>query len=219
MVVSPEALDLAPGFADPVRQSQQAFRAALDALSYPGRVVTVPGCVAAPPLGPAQATLALTLVDFETPVWLDEAAAGAAAWLRFHCGCPIVETPAAARFAFVAAPDAMPPLAAFDAGSDEYPDRAAALVLAVRGLSGTGDLRLVGPGVPDEAALGAEGLPPDFQAQWRQNRELFPRGVDLFLTDGDRLAGLPRTTRVRASEPSVDRASCFETAAGAASSA
>jgi len=197
MGVSPEATDLAPGFAEPVRQSQQAFRAALDALSYPGRVVTVPGCVAAPPLGPAQAALALTLVDFETPVWLDEAAAGAAAWLRFHCGCPIVEASAAARFAFVAAPDAMPPLTAFDAGSDEYPDRSATLVLAVRGLSATGDLRLTGPGIPDEASLGAEGLPSDFDGQWRQNRDLFPRGIDLFLTEGDRLAGLPRTVRMR----------------------
>lgn len=191
------ATDLAPGFAEPVRQSQQAFRAALNALSYPGRVVTVPGCVAAPPLGPAQAALALTLVDFETPVWLDHAAAGAAAWLRFHCGCPIVETPSAARFAFVVAPEAMPPLAAFDAGSDEFPDRSATLVLAVRSLSGTGDLRLTGPGIPGEAGLGVEGLPPDFPAQWQQNRELFPRGVDLFLTEGDRLAGLPRTVRMR----------------------
>lgn len=188
---------LTPGFADPVRDSQQAFRAALDALSYPGRIVQVPERAEAPPLNAAQAALALALVDFETPVWLDVAASGAAGWLRFHCGCPIADDPAEARFAFIGAPEAAPALSAFDAGSDEYPDRSATLVLAVRTLSATGPIRVAGPGIREEAAVGVEGLPPGFWREWADNRTLFPRGVDVFLTAGSHILGLPRTIRAR----------------------
>ena len=63
-----------PAFRDPVRQSQSVFRLVMEAMASPGRIVALPPGLAppAPLIGPAAALL-LTLCDYETPVWLDDA--------------------------------------------------------------------------------------------------------------------------------------------------
>jgi alpha-D-ribose 1-methylphosphonate 5-triphosphate synthase subunit PhnH len=186
-----------PAFADPVLDSQRVFRAVLDAMAHPGRVVSVAGPAAPPPLGAATAAVCLTLLDFETAVWLDAAAATAdvVAYLRFHCGAPLVDTPAAARFAVVADAERMPSLEAFEPGTDERPDLAATVLVQVAGLAGGRGLRLRGPGIEGEARLEVSGR-PGLGSALRANAARFPRGVDLVLCAGDRLAALPRTTRV-----------------------
>ncbi len=186
-----------PGFADTVHDSQRAFRALLEAISRPGTIVRVDAAVAPPPpLSRAAAAALLTLVDFETPLWLDAAAQTPAilAWTRFHCGAPIVAEPERARFALVTAPLTMPALDAFALGDDAYPDRSATLIVEVADLRAGGGFRLTGPGIEQDARLAVDGLPPGFAAAWRANRAIFPCGVDLFLTAGDRVAALPRTT-------------------------
>ncbi|HZF78124.1 MAG TPA: phosphonate C-P lyase system protein PhnH [Acetobacteraceae bacterium] len=40
------------------------------------------------------------------------------------------------------------------------------------------------------------GLPPGFVAAWGANRARFPRGIDVILCAGDRVAALPRTVRI-----------------------
>lgn len=187
------------GFADPVFESQRVFRGVLDAMAEPGRVITLEAPPSAPSLlHPATVAIALALLDFETPAWLD-AAAGTAevvAHLRFHCGCPIVDDPARARFAIVADPGAMPEIAAFDAGSDEYPDRSATLIVQAGTLRAGRGLRLSGPGIATDARLEASRLPTRFWEALRGNHARFPRGVDVLLTAGPSLAALPRTTRI-----------------------
>ena len=94
----------AAAFASPVFGAQETFRAALHAMSYPARVMEAGFELDPPPsLDQASAAPALSLFDFETPVWLEPAASTdeVRAFLRFHCGCPIVEDPAAAQFAIV----------------------------------------------------------------------------------------------------------------------
>ena len=61
----------APGFADPTRDAQRAFRAVLDALAHPARSFPLAG-PADPPaaLGPGLAAVALTLLDEDCAVWL-----------------------------------------------------------------------------------------------------------------------------------------------------
>jgi alpha-D-ribose 1-methylphosphonate 5-triphosphate synthase subunit PhnH len=90
---------LSPGFADAVGDAQSCFRLVLDAMAHPGRVHAVRPMPAPAPLGDAAASVVLTLVDHETPVWLDPDAAAARAWIAFHTGAPIVEEPAQAMFA------------------------------------------------------------------------------------------------------------------------
>jgi alpha-D-ribose 1-methylphosphonate 5-triphosphate synthase subunit PhnH len=189
------------GFTDPVLDSQRVFRALLDAMAHPGRVVAVPGPEDPPlPLGSAAAATALALLDFETPVWLDAAAATPeiAGYLRFHCGAPLVEEPRAAQFALIVHPTAMPPLEAFDAGSDERPERSATLVLQVDGLAAGRGRRLTGPGIHGTTWLDVPGAAPRFWDAVRANAACFPRGVDLLLCAGALVAALPRSTRVEA---------------------
>jgi alpha-D-ribose 1-methylphosphonate 5-triphosphate synthase subunit PhnH len=185
------------GFADPVLDAQRVFRAVLDAMAHPGRVVGLPGPDAPPPLGPATAAVCLTLLDLDTPVWLDAAAAtvDVVAYLRFHCGAPVVGTAAAARFAVIADAASMPALGTFEPGSDERPDLSATLVIQVAGLAGGRGARLTGPGTEGDTRLEVGGV-PGLWAGLRANAGRFPRGVDVILCAGTRLAALPRTTAV-----------------------
>jgi alpha-D-ribose 1-methylphosphonate 5-triphosphate synthase subunit PhnH len=187
------------GFADPVLDAQRAFRAVLDAMAHPGRVVTLAPVEAPSPLGVAAAAVCLTLLDLDTPVWLDAAAAttDVVAWLRFHCGAPVVGAPAGARFAVIADAGAMPALEAFEPGTDERPELSATVVVQVPALAAGRGVRLTGPGIETTTRLevsGAPGLWPGLRA----NAARFPRGVDVIVCAGARLAALPRTTRVEA---------------------
>jgi alpha-D-ribose 1-methylphosphonate 5-triphosphate synthase subunit PhnH len=191
---------LAPAFADPVFASQAAFRAIMDAMACPGSVVAVDGLAQAPrPLGRAAAAVALTLLDYETPVWLDPALAQSpeiADWIRFHTGVPLADDPKRATLGLIADPQNMPPFEAFSQGSMEYPDRAATLVLQVDRLSDDGGLKLTGPGIKASRALRATPLPADFAVRMRANRALFPRGIDIILAADALLAALPRSVHV-----------------------
>jgi alpha-D-ribose 1-methylphosphonate 5-triphosphate synthase subunit PhnH len=192
-------MKLTAGLADHVRDSQRVFRAVLDAMSHPGRVVHVAvPAETPPPLDGATAAFCLALVDLETPLWLDVAARTpeVAGYLRFHCGCPVVENAARARFALVADPRRAPALEIFDPGREDFPEESATLVVQVDALvPGTGR-RLVGPGIDGEARLAASGVPAAFWDDLRRNHALFPRGLDVVLTSGRSMAALPRTTRV-----------------------
>jgi alpha-D-ribose 1-methylphosphonate 5-triphosphate synthase subunit PhnH len=195
-------LDLArlgPGFGDPVRGAQGCFRAVLDAMAHPGRIVALPAALdGAPPapLGMAAAAIVLTLCDIDTPLWLDAAAAPAAGYFAFHCGAPVADDPAGARFAIIADAESLPPLDRFALGSDEYPERAATLVIEVAGLADGSGMTLRGPGIRGEARLAAAGLPARFRAERAALAALFPRGLDIVLACGDRVAALPRSTQI-----------------------
>ncbi|WP_209880496.1 phosphonate C-P lyase system protein PhnH [Azospirillum soli] len=194
---------LLPGLGDPVIDSQRVFRAVLDAMARPGTLHELPqavaGSVGAPaPFEAATAAVVLALADQETPVWLDPSADCAAVrqHLRFHCGCPLTGNAAAAVFAVVADPGAMPPLSAFDQGSDEFPDRSTTVIVQVPALTGGAPLELAGPGIRDRVRFAPGGLPAGFRRWVADNHAGFPRGVDLILTSGARLAALPRSTRL-----------------------
>ena len=90
----------------------------------------------------------------------------------------------------------MPSLDAFALGSDEYPDRSATLIVEVERLRAGQGLTLSGPGIAGTALLEVSRLPERFWTERDLLGELFPRGLDLILTCGSRLAALPRTTRV-----------------------
>lgn len=197
----------APGFADPSRDAQRAFRAVLDALARPTRSYPVAG-PAEPPaaLGRALAAVALTLLDEDCDIWLGGALgrdAEVAAWLAFHTGARRVAEPLVADFV-VTAPDALPPLASLKLGTDEAPHLSATVVLDVRDSAdstranptGAGPARFSaqGPGIDGTATLAAPWAAGSFAAAWHHNTALFPRGVDLLLVDSDSIVGLPRTT-------------------------
>jgi alpha-D-ribose 1-methylphosphonate 5-triphosphate synthase subunit PhnH len=198
---------LGAGFSDESRGSQAVFRAALRALSHPGRPVEVTHDAEVPRQGhAASAAVLLALLDADSRLWVSPAlaASDAPAWLRFHTGCAIVDDPGRAQFAWIAeGPGELPPLQAFAQGSLSYPDTSTTCVIDVQefvdaepALEAGTSWTLSGPGIADRTMLSARGLPADFQAQWRANHAAFPCGVDVLLASARHLAGLPRTTRI-----------------------
>lgn len=189
---------IAAGFADPVHDAQHTFRSTLEALARPGRLQTLPALPeAVPGLNPAAVAIALTLVDFETPVWLSAGCQDAADFLRFHCACTFVTNPAQACFAFASNWDEAPPLDHFNLGSDIEPETSTTLVVGVGRLDTSGSLVLTGPGIEHRHRLSSDSLTPDRIAERAALQTLFPRGIDLFLTQGRQVCGLPRTTRIQ----------------------
>jgi alpha-D-ribose 1-methylphosphonate 5-triphosphate synthase subunit PhnH len=184
---------LEAGFAEPVADAQRCFRAVLDAMAHPGRIMRATGVTAPAPLGVAAAAVVLTLVDHETPLWLDPNAATARQWIEFHCGAPVVADPAACGFALALA---LPDLQRLSAGSHESPETSATVICEVAGFEAGAAFRLSGPGLREPALLSIKGLPRDFVSIWRRNHALFPRGIDLILCAGDRLTALPRTVAI-----------------------
>jgi alpha-D-ribose 1-methylphosphonate 5-triphosphate synthase subunit PhnH len=191
---------IAAGFADPVFQSQAAFRALLAALSEPGLMQDVAGDFAPPAgLNAATAIALLTLADYETPIWLPDVLRDgpAGAWLRFHCGAALVDEPAAASFAVIDGATDTAPLSAFNPGTDQFPDRSTTVIVQCAGLDGGEAATLEGPGIPGRRTVAPMGLPPDFWAQVAANAEIYPLGVDLILSHGGAVLGLPRSTQIR----------------------
>jgi alpha-D-ribose 1-methylphosphonate 5-triphosphate synthase subunit PhnH len=184
---------LTAGFADPVQDAQRCFRAVLDAMSRPGRIAGVGGVVPPEPLCAATAAVLLTLIDHETPFWLDPDAQAAGEWIAFHCGAPLVAAPGDAIFALSLG---LPDLNRFRTGTHEGPELSATIVVQLPSLTGGTALRLSGPGLKDSAIIAPTGLPADFPLRWRRNRGLFPAGIDLILCAGDTVAALPRTVLV-----------------------
>jgi alpha-D-ribose 1-methylphosphonate 5-triphosphate synthase subunit PhnH len=190
---------VAAGFAEPVLAAQSTFRVVMDAMARPGTVRRLAGIAAPAPLSPTAAAVALTLLDYETPFWLDAPLAAApevARWMSFHTGAPLTRDPAAAAFAFLADSAASPPFASFAPGSPEYPDRSTTLVLQVERLREGEGLILRGPGIAGSRRLAASPLPADFLDRLADNRAQFPRGVDVLLAAADAVAALPRSLRV-----------------------
>ena len=184
-----------PGFADPVTDAQGCFRAVLDAMARPGRIHEAGVGLTPPvPLAPASAAVLLTLVDHETPLWLDPNVAASREWIAFHCGAPLATGPDACAFALALS---LPDLAVLPAGSHEAPERSATIILQVRAFEGGQRFRLEGPGLREPGIPAIDGLPVEFAGVWQQNRARFPLGVDVILCAGARLAALPRSVTLQ----------------------
>ena len=180
------------GFADAPVDAAHAFRAALSAMSRPGRVEVLDRARPPEPLSAAAGTLILTLCDGETPLYLAGAHDNPAVrdWITFHTGAPFADA-ADAMFA-IGAWDALMPLAAYATGTPEYPDRAATLIVETGGIR-LAAMRLAGPGIRETIAA---DLPAALLSA--PERQGFPLGLDFFFTHGTSLTALPRTTRLEA---------------------
>jgi alpha-D-ribose 1-methylphosphonate 5-triphosphate synthase subunit PhnH len=192
-------LNLKPGFSDPVLDSQRSFRDILYAMAYPGRTVTVGHRLSAPaPLHQAAAAVCLTILDMETPLWTDlPVSSDAVDWLRFHCGCPVIQDPSKAAFALIIHGELLTTLDSFNQGEDAFPEKSTTLIVQVSGiLSGSGPFWVRGPGIDGCEHLSIHGLKKEFWKAWRFNHGLYPFGVDVLFSAGTTFVALPRTSEV-----------------------
>lgn len=184
-------IDLSGGFADPALQSAHGFRAILTAMARPGRIVPLAGHHGPAPLSAAAAAVLLVLIDRSTPLHLGPSHdnPGVRQWIAFHCGAPLV---AAGEAAFALGEWwALAPADRFSAGTPEYPDRAATLIVDNHDFDAA-PVTLSGPGIRDHARMALPEL-----AAFAANHARFPLGWDAILCSGDRLAALPRSTEMR----------------------
>ena len=200
---------LLPAWSDPVHDAQASFRCVLKALSEPGVIQQLPvQLTPAAPLALATTAVCLTLMDFETPVWLapDVDTTALRNYLRFHCGAPLVAERHRAQFAVLTAPARQHEVSAngvsfsladFAQGSLTYPDASATLLIQLDDLDNGPQRWMSGPGIRERASLRVSGLPEYFFTEWEQNHQAFPMGVDVIFCCADKILGLPRTTRIQ----------------------
>lgn len=190
---------LIAGFTDPVQHAQQIFRDVLKAMSEPGTITRNALCDSTPDgLNRACWQLALSLLDADTRIWLSPRLAANEAVvsnLRFHCQSPLVEEPGDAEFALCDA-DEIPAMSELYWGCAEYPDRSTTLIIQVPAISDEPFWTLTGPGIEQQRSLRIAGLPEAFRQTLIESRQRFPMGIDTLFCSGDKLAALPRTTRI-----------------------
>ncbi|MGS0743717.1 phosphonate C-P lyase system protein PhnH [Glaciimonas sp. GG7] len=191
---------LLPAWDDPVHDAQSTFRSVLKALSEPGLIHIIASDMQSPPsLFLSTTALCLALADMDTALWLDPGANNAAlrAYLRFHCGCQLVEDAALATFAVITDPlQLTEQWEKFARGTMEYPDRSTTVFVQVPSLVDGPPRRLSGPGIAHQRVIHVAGLPENFDALWQTNTDGFPLGIDVVFCHGSSILGLPRTTQI-----------------------
>ncbi|MFG6178578.1 phosphonate C-P lyase system protein PhnH [Halomonas sp. THAF12] len=203
-------------FSDPVQDGQRHFRRVLAAMAEPGTLhdAAAPAVPEDAAIGPALWATLLSLCDLDTRLWIAPGleAGGLVEAVTFHTGCRRAATPEEADFALVTPATLVAPgrdsSPAFAEGSDAYPDRSTTLLVVLGTLAGGGPWRLAGPGIPDTRDLDVGEATP-LMTRLAANRARFPQGLDAILCCGERLAAIPRSTRIEASisaTPEEDRA-------------
>lgn len=172
-LVTPTAADL---------RTSEAFDALMWAMTFPGTPRPVEGTLA----------LAESLLDRETTFFADDAALAEQLARTGARSAPIAR--AEYVFASLAAEADVARVAAASAGSALYPDGAATL-FAPATLGGGTRLRLSGPGIKGRTEISVGGIHPSFWDR-RARAGRYPMGWDLYLVAGDRVVGIPRSTRV-----------------------
>lgn len=175
-----------------------AFRAILDAMANPGRILPPPEMPSdLPPLSAPAAAVLLSLLDSDTPVYVDPSLAtdDLVERIRFQTGARFVGL---AEASFAVLPASALAAAAEEAGigTPEYPDRSATLIVEVDAFDGPVAARLAGPGIPGAATLAPNEIDPAGWDALIRNAALYPLGFDTILTAPDGFAALPRSTKI-----------------------
>lgn len=177
-------------------RDQRIFRTLLRGLSFPGRVVPLPALAQAPePLCPALSGLMLGLLDQDAGLWLSPGldCSPVRAFLIHRASVRFVTTPREAAIAAIGDPADLPGLDDFHPGEPACPERSTTVLLRVPALTGGPAIALRGPGIETSAVLAPRGLSAGFWGEWARNHARYPLGIDLIMTDGIGLAGLPRS--------------------------
>lgn len=188
---------------DPIADTQAIFRVALNALSWPGSIRQLPVRAEGAPVNPWAAGLLITLLDHEVALAVDAfpGSEGLETFVRQRTNAAAAG-PSGADFVLASADTVAPELPLrLTAGSLDYPDDGATLVLLVNALGEREKaglrLGLAGPGVPEGHDLRVAGLQAELIEARNQAVAGYPCGIDLMLVDaGGRFAALPRSTRI-----------------------
>jgi len=171
-------------------RDRETFLALLSALSYPGRIHTLPSPHDSSPI----AQIGMALLDLETSFYTPDIALADS----FTRTGAVAKAPELAEYHFYPQLDnvALQDAAKARPGTMLRPDDGATIIIG--GVFARGNVfRIQGPGVQGTAEIRLGGIPARF---WSKRREAgpYPMGWDMFIVDGDRVIGLPRTTFIEA---------------------
>jgi alpha-D-ribose 1-methylphosphonate 5-triphosphate synthase subunit PhnH len=176
--------------------SQQVFRAVLEALARPGTPMALPPeplNALAPAITPiialADSTTGVCVLENPGDRWADAIATATSA--------PIWPAEMA-RLVAAIRPVSGDEVRGFTRGSAQAPEDAALVAVGVRDVHG-GSRRwtLSGPGVCGTTTVAPQGIPAEFVAARADAVTAYPAGIDVLLvTDDGRVVGLPRTTTI-----------------------
>ena len=172
-------MDTLPAFADDDARAGATFDALMWALAEPGAPQSFPE--------PGMFGLAHALIDRESSFHADTELSRRILALG---GLPAAMEKA--DFVFAEASVDLP--ARLYPGDAIYPDAGATLI-SPAGFDCGARLRLTGPGIKGSRDLSLCGIAPGFWAA-RARAMRYPLGFDIFLLDGPRVIGLPRTTQI-----------------------
>ena len=170
-VAPPDAVEL---------RANATFEALMWALSRPGDMRTLPEA--------GLGAIAETLIDLECSAYADTPA------MRERIvasGAELADRIGSADHVFLSTLDGAE-IAGINCGTALYPDDGATLIVAV---AHSGQrVRLTGPGIKDTTEI-ALAVSPGFWAM-REMLCTYPEGFDIFFVDGDRVIGVPRSSKV-----------------------
>lgn len=175
-----------PAYTPAEARDRETFLALLWALAHPGSVQTLP----TPSETSALPLIGSALLDLETTFYTPDAALTDV--LRRTGARSVPPTAAAYHFYPVLDAGALDAIALAATGTPLRPDESALLII---GCPLTGHpVTLRGPGIHGTIAAPIGALPAAFWAL-RMAALRYPLGWDAVLVDGQRITGLPRTTR------------------------
>ena len=142
------------------------------------------------PRSVAMAVILLTLCDQDNSVYIAPTYQSETVeqWLTFHTAISFAD-PQHANFA-IGSWDELAAVDGFAYGNDQYPELSTTLICELPALE-SGNLRITGPGIATENWLNLKD-----DASSLRRPELFPRGVDMFLTAGDQISAIPRSAKL-----------------------
>ncbi len=187
------------GLQHPVYDSTAVFRAVLEAMSRPGKILSLPvPCPSPQKLNPTITAILLTLADMDTPVWLSSEMDSSEVrdYLQFYTGCPIVETPEDCTFAIVNDQVDVALLSQLPLGSAENPDHSATIIMSVSDLIPNAGITLSGPGIEKTNRINPISVSQEFWNWFQKKQSHFPRGIDAIFASPSKLAAIPRTSEL-----------------------
>ncbi|NGN97209.1 phosphonate C-P lyase system protein PhnH [Grimontia sp. S25] len=196
------------GFDTPVHDAQQVFRELMEAMSRPGKRVSLGYTAQFGSASRAATQVLLTLADNATHLWLSEdfnADEALVENIRFHCAAPLADQKCESVFALIRGSE-LEGFEGFNIGDEHYPDRSTTLIIEVDSLMEGDVLTLTGPGIQSTTKIEVKGLNPLLLLALVTKRSHFPHGVDILFTSGSDVIALPRSTEVNLE---VEEATCM----------
>lgn len=188
----------APGFTNPVLDSQAVYSTIMSAMSEPAKMFALKKyCDGPTSLFPTTAGIALTLFDNDTYILHASAQQDAQEWIRFHCGAPITQDENHADYAIVSQQTDSINFLSLSIGTPEFPERSTTVIFEVESFGSGRSFEARGPGIAGTTTFSVKGIHEKWQEIVTNNEGLFPQGLDCILVSSESILCLPRTTRLR----------------------